>query len=350
MYKGGKSMFNFLYAILAFFFSVSSFFTVLFGNNLCTLMVTCNEERGYVWECDIEDDSIAVLKSEKTGSTLQTFVLEGIAEGQTEVTLTNQRGETTQCIIYSSPEINPYNGETEFYQIYVLYDFGTYIGYDEGITLTAEAPVEGGYWSMGLSDYEPALASEPETVNGTCTFDVINVSMTEEKYATLFTYYDKDGNPLETQFKAYTLKTDGTISYADESRLAKVELPADFSRLEVWRIAEDSDENNTAEIINIYLTSDTYGNVYIPEDFTSLDITSILEELYGKLPVDGTSTVVIEALREGTAEFKLEKVDMYPLVETEGGFEIYLDRCEVIETVTVAVTVDADLNITYEIK
>ena len=343
-------MFNFLYAILAFFFSVSSFFTVLFGNNLCTLMVTCNEERGYVWECDIEDDSIAVVKSEKTGSTIQTFVLEGISEGQTEVTLTNKKGETTQCIIYSTAEINPYNGKTEFYQIYVLYDFGTYIGYDEGITLTAETPVEGGYWSMGLSDWEPELTSDPETVNGVCTFDVINTSMTDEKYATLFTYYDKDGNPLETQFKAYTLKKDGTISYIDESRLAKVELPADFSKLEMWRIAEDSTESNSAEIINIYLTADSFGSVYIPEDFVSSDMTELLKELIGAVPVDGTSTVVIEALREGTAEFRLEKVDMYPLVKGEDGYDIYLDRCEVIETVTVTVTVDADLNITYEIK
>ncbi|MBE6820603.1 MAG: hypothetical protein E7516_06095 [Ruminococcaceae bacterium] len=343
-------MFNFLYAILAFFFSISSFFTVLFGNNLCTLMVTCNEERGYVWECDIEDDSIAVVKSEKTGSTIQTFVLEGISEGQTEVTLTNKRGETTQCIIYSAAEINPYNGKTEFYQIYVLYDFGTYIGYDEGITLTAETPVEGGYWSMGLSDWEPALASDPQTINGVCTFDVINTSMTDEKYATLFTYYDKDGTPLETQFKAYTLKKDGTISYTDESRLAKVELPADFSKLEMWRVAEDNSESNAAEIINIYLTSDTYGSVYLPENIFSSDLTAIFEELLGKVPVDGTSTVVIEALKEGTAEFKLEKLDMYPIIADKDGFYIDMNRCEVIETVTVSVTVDADLNITYEIK
>lgn len=343
-------MFNFLSVIMAFFFSISSFFTVLFGNNLCTLMMVYNEDRGYVWECDIENDDIAIVKSEKASGSVQSFVIEGISEGKTEITMTNKKGETAECIIYSSGEYNPYNGELEYYQIYVLYDFGEYISYDEGITLTAETPVEGGYWSMGLSDYEPELVSEPETVNGVCTFDVINTSMENEKYATLFTYYDKDGNPLETKFLAYTLKTDGTISYTDESRLAKIELPADFSKLEMWTISEVNTENDAAEIINIYLTSDTYGNVYIPDDLFSADLSGLVTEMIGKVPVDGTSTVVVEALKEGTAEIKLEKVDMYPLVKTEDGYDIDLERCEVIDTATIAVTVDADLNITYEIK
>ena len=77
---------------------------------------------------------------------------------------------------------------------------------------------------------------------------------------------------------------------------------------------------------------------------------ALLNDIFGKIPVNGTDTVVIEALKEGTAEFTLEKVDMYPLVKTEDGYEIDLERYEVLETITIAVTVDADLNITYEIK
>ncbi len=343
-------MFNVLSAIMAFFFSISSFFTVLFGNNLCTLMMVYNEERGYVWECDIADDDIAVVKSEKAVGSVQSFVIEGISEGQTEITMTNQKGETSECIIYSSGEYNPYNGKLEYYQIYVLYDFGTYISYDEGITLTAESPVKGGYWGFGFGADAPEITCEPETVNGVCTFDVINPYLEDMKYGTLFTYYDKDGTPLENKFLAYTLKENGTIKYTDESRLTQIELPSDFSKLIFWTVTSDYTYDE-AEIINVYLSSDEYGNIYIPEDFESAEaLKMLIGDIFGKVPVNGTDTVVIEALKEGTAEFTLEKVDMYPLVKTEEGYEIDLERYEVLETITIAVTVDADLNLTYEIK
>lgn len=343
-------MFNFFSAIMAFFFSISSFFTVLSGSNLCTVMMTYNEDRGYVWECDIADDSIAAVKSERTSGSVQSFVIEGISEGRTAVTMTNKKGETAECIIDSVGEYNPYNGKLEYYYIYVAYDFGTYISYDEGITLTAENPVDGGYWGFGFGADEPEIVSEPETVNGVCTFDVINPFMEDVKYGTLFTYYDKDGNPLENKFLAYTLKEDGTIKYIDENRLAKIELPSDFSKLVFWNVSDDYEESEAAEILSIYITSDTYGSMYFPEDFSSESLKDILEEIIGKVPVNGTDTVVIEALKEGTAEFTLEKVDMYPLVKSEDGYELDMERYEVLETVTIAVTVDADLNITYEIK
>lgn len=343
-------MFNFFSAIMAFFFSISSFFTVLSGSNLCTVMMTYNEDRGYVWECDIADDSIAAVKKERISGSVQSFVIEGISEGRTAVTMTNKRGDTAECIIDSIGEYNPYNGKLEYYYIYVAYDFGTYISYDEGITLTAEAPVDGGYWGFGFGADEPEIVSEPETVNGVCTFDVINPFMEDVKYGTLFTYYDKDGNPLENKFLAYTLKEDGTIKYIDENRLAKIELPSDFSKLVFWNVSDDYEESEAAEILSIYITSDTYGSMYFPEDFSSEAIKDILEEIIGKVPVNGTDTVVIEALKEGTAEFTLEKVDMYPLVKSEDGYELDMERCEVLETVTISVTVDADLNITYEIK
>lgn len=336
--------------ILAFFFSISSFFTVLFGNNLCTLIMVYNEDRGYVWECDIADDSVAKIKSENAGGSVQSFVLEGISEGRTEVTMTNQRGETTECIIDSIAEYNPYNGDFEYYYIVVAYDFGTYISYDEGITLTAETPVEGGYWDFGFGADAPELVSEPETVNGVCTFDVINPYIEDVKYGTLFTYYDKDGNPLENKFLAYTLKEDGTIKYTDESRLTEIKLDSDFSKLVFWNVTSDYTYDE-AEIINIYTTSDTYGSLYFPEDLISTELAEMLTEAYlGKVPVGGTDTVVIEALKEGTAEFTLEKVDMYPIIKTEDGYVIDTERYEVLETITIAVTVDADLNLTYEIK
>ncbi len=336
--------------ILAFFFSISSFFTVLFGNNLCSLMMVYNEDRGYVWECDIADDSVAKIKSEKVSGSVQSFIVEGISEGRTEITMTNKRGETTECIIDSCAMNNPYSGEFEYYYIVVAYDFGKYISYDEGITLTAETPVDGGYWDFGFLADAPEVVSEPETANGVCTFDVINPYMEDMKYGTLFTYYDKDGTPLENKFLAYTLKEDGTIAYTDESRLTEIKLDSDFSKLVFWNVTSDyaADE---AEIINVYLSSEEYGNVYIPEDFQSAEIVEMLiGELFGKVPVNGTDTVVIEALKEGTAEFTLEKVDMYPIVKTEDGYEVNAERCEVLETITIVVTVDADLNLTYEIK
>lgn len=343
-------MFNIISAIMAFFFSISSFFTVLFGNNLCTLMMVYNEDRGYVWECDIADDDVAVVKSEKASGSVQSFVIEGISEGQTEITMTNKKGETAECIIYSSGEYNPYNGELEYYQIYVLYDFGEYISYDEGITLTAETPVEGGYWGFGFGADAPEITREPKTVNGVCTFDVINPYMEDMKYGTLFTYYDKDGTPLENKFLAYTLKENGTIKYTDESRLAKIELESDTSKCIFWNVTSDYTADE-AEIINIYSVSDEYGSFYIPEDYESAELLqTVLDSLVGKFPVNGTDTVVIEALKEGTAEFTLEKVDMYPLVKTEDGYTIDTERYEVLETITIVVTVDADLNITYEIK
>lgn len=342
-------MLNLLSAFLAFFISISSFFTVLFGNNLCKVTMVYNEDRGYVWECDIADESVVKLKSENKGRAAQTFVFEGISEGQTEITMTNKKGETAECILYSYPERNPYNGKLLYYQIYVLYDFGEYISYDEGITLTAETPVEGGYWDFGFGADAPETTCEPETVNGVCTFDVINPYMENIKYGTLFTYYDKDGTPLENKFLAYTLKENGTIEYIDENRLAKIELPSDFSKLIFWNVTSDY-AYDEAEIISIYLSSEEYGNIYIPEDYASAEMDALLNDIFGKIPVNGTDTVVIEALKEGTAEFTLEKVDMYPLVKTEDGYEIDLERYEVLETITIAVTVDADLNITYEIK
>ncbi len=337
-------------SILAFFFSISSFFTVLFGNNLCTISMVYNEDRGFVWECDIANDDVAVIKSENRLGSAQTFVIEGISEGVTEITVTNQRGETESCIIESIAEINPYNGKTEYYYIWILYDFGSYISYDEGITLTAESPVEGGYWGFGFGADEPELISEPVTVNGICTFDVINPYMDDVKYGTLFTYYDKDGNPLENKFIAYTLKEDGTIAYTDESRLTEIALDSDISKLIFWNIASDYTADE-AEIISIYSVSDEYGSLYIPEDFENAELVQdVIESLIGKIPVNGTETVVIEALKEGTAEFTLEKVDMYPLVKTENGYEIDTERYEVLETITIVVTVDADLNLTYEIR
>ena len=347
-------MFNFFSAIMAFFFSITSFFTVLSGSNLCTVMMVYNEDRGYVWECNIADESIAEVKSERARGSDQTFVIEGISEGRTEITMTNKRGETEECIIESIGEYNPYNGKLEFYYIYVIYNFGTYISYDEGITLTAETPVDGGYWGFGFGPDEPELASEPKTVNGTCTFDVINPFMEDVKYGSVFTYYDQNGTPLENKFLAYTLKKDGTIEYIDESRLTKIELPSDLSKLIFWTVADDYEESDAAEIISIYSTSDSYGTFYYPDDFSSGAtkelIDSLLEEVIGKVPVNGTDTVVIEALKEGSAEFTLEKVDMYPLVKTENGYEIDTERYEVLETITIVVTVDADLNLTYEIR
>lgn len=341
-------------AILAFFFSITSFFTVLLGDNLCTISMVYNEDRGLVWECDIADDSVAIVKSESARGSVQSFVIEGISEGRTEITMTNKDGDTTSCIVESIEQLNPYNGKHEYYFILVAYDFGTYISYDEGITLTAETPVDGGYWDFGFDADEPELkTSMPETVNGVCTFEVINPYMDDVKYGTLFTYYSADGTPLENKFVAYTLKADGTIEYINENRLTKIELPSDFSKLIFWNVTSDYSAEE-AEIISIYTTSENYGSMYFPEDFVSEEnrviIDQLVEEMLGKVPVGGTDTVVIEALKEGTAEFTLEKVDMYPLVKTDDGYEINTERYEVLETITIAVTVDADLNITYEIK
>lgn len=340
-------------SILAFFFSITSFFTVLFGNNLCTLTMIYNEDRGLVWECDIADDSVAVVKSESKGGSVQTFVIEGISEGRTEITATNADGDSTSCIIESVAQYNPYNGDFEYYYIEVAYNFGTYISYDEGITLTAQTPVEGGYWDFGFGADEPELKYEPETVDGVCEFEVINPYLEDMKYGTLFTYYAADGTPLENKFIAYVLDDDGTIDYIDENRLTKIELSSDFSKLIFWTVTSDYSAEE-AEIINVYTTSETYGSIYFPEDFTTTEsmgfLNQLIEEVLGKVPVNGTDTVVIEALKEGTAEFTLEKVDMYPIVKTDDGYTIDLEKYEVLETITIVVTVDADLNLTYEIK
>ncbi len=343
-------MFSIFSMILAFFFSITSFFTVMSGGNLGSIILDYDAANGNVWECEIADESVAVLKDEKTFGSLQTFTIEGVGEGTTTVTATNKNGDVLECIMGSYPEVNPYNGKTEYYQMYVLYDFGEFISYDEGITLTAETPVDGGYWDFGYAGYVE-LKSEPETVNGVCTFDVINTTLEDEKYGILFTYYSADGTPLENQFKAFTLTADGEIVYTPENRLAKIELPSDWSKLIAWELSPASIDSETAEIISIYPASDSYGSLYIPEDYPSAEVLKeLVDMLVGKIPEGGNDVVVIEALKEGTARFTLEKVDRYPIVETEDGYEINTEKCKILETVTVEVTVDADLNISYEIK
>lgn len=344
-------MLSLLSMFLAFFFSISSFFTVMTGENLEKLYLDYNPANGIVWECEIENEDVAIIKEEKTSRNEQCFTIEGIGEGITTVTATNQNGETLECIIESYAEINPYNGKFEYYQVYILYDFGDYISYDEGITLTVENPVEGGFWALStFSDYVE-VKTTPETINGVCTFDVINTWLDDEKYAVLFTYYSPDGTPLENQFKAFTLTKDGEIVYTPENRLAKIELPSDFSKLITWTLSPASVDSQTAEIISIYPMSDTYGSLYFPENYESADvIIQILDVLLGKVPVGGNDVIVIEALKEGTARFTLEKVNMYPIVETEDGYIVDTERYEILETAIVEVTVDADLNISYEIK
>lgn len=342
-------MLNIFSMIMAFFFSLTAFFTVLSGDNLGSIILDYDPENGIEWECEVEDESIAVIVDENTLGSLQTFTLEGISEGRTEVTVTNKNGETLEGIFESVAEVNPYNGKIEYYQMYVAYGFGEYIAYDEGITLTAEAPVEGGYWDFGFADYVETK-SEPVTVNGICTFDVINTTLEDEKHAVEFIYYAADGTPLEHRFKAFTLTADGEIVYTDENRLAKIELPSDFSKLIYWELSPASLDSESAEIISIYPVSDVYGSLYLPENLSSDEYAQLLEELLGKIPVGGNDVVVIEALKEGTAKFTLEKVDVYPIVETADGYTVNTERREILETVTVEVTVDADLNISYEIK
>lgn len=343
-------MFGLFSMIMAFFFSLTSFFTVLGGDNLGSVVMDYDPANGIVWECDIDNKSIAVVAGEKTLGSLQTFTLEGISEGRTAVTVTNENGESYEGIFDSTAVINPYNGKLEYYQMTVAYGFGEYISYDDGITLTAETPVEGGYWDFGLG-YYIELKSDPETVNGVCAFDVINTTLEDEKHGILFTYYSADGTPLENQFKSFTLSADGKIVYTPESRLAKIELPSDMSKLITWSVSPASLDSESAEIISIYSVSDTYGSVYVPEDYPSAEtLEELLDTILGKLPVGGNDVIVIEALKEGTAKFTLEKVDMYPVVKTEDGYTVNTERREILETVNVEVTVDADLNISYEIK
>lgn len=344
-------MFGFFSMIMAFFFSLTSFFTVLAGDNLDTIVLDYDPANGDVWECKIDDESVAVITEEDIFGSLQTFTVEGISEGRTTATATNKNGETLECILESYAEINPYNGKIEYYNVYILYDFGEYISYGDGITLTAETPVEGGYWDFSTYSDIIELKNYPETENGVCSFDVINTTLEDEKYAALFTYYSADGTPLENQFKAFTLTAEGEIVYTPENRLAKIELPSDFSKLITWTISPASLDSETAEIISIYPESDTYGNVYVPEDYPSAEtLAELLGMLIGKVPVGGNDVIIIEALKEGTAKFTLEKVDMYPIVKTDEGYTVTTERREILETVTVEVTVDADLNISYEIK
>ena len=346
--QGGIKMFSLFSMIMAFFFSLTSFFTVLGGDNLGSVVMDYDPANGIDWECTVENEKVAVIKGEKTLGSLQTFTLEGISEGRTEVTVTNKNGESLEGIFDSYAVINPYNGKLEYYQMTVAYGFGEYISYDEGITLTAENPVEGGYWGYGFADYVETK-SEPVTVNGVCAFDVINTTLEDEKYAVEFIYYSADGTPLEHQFKAFTLTAEGEIVYTDENRLAKIELPSDFSKLIYWELSPASLDSESAEIISIYPVSDVYGSLYLPEDLNADEYAQLLEEILGKIPVGGNDVVVIEALKEGTAKFTLEKVDVYPIVETEDGIEV-VEKREILETVVVEVTVDADLNISYEIK
>ncbi len=338
--------------ILAFFFSLTSFFTVLTGGNLDEMHLDYDPASGNVWECEIADKDIAVITDEKIFGDTQSFTVEGVGEGRTIATATNQNGETLECILESYAEINPYNGKIEYYDIYVLYDFGEFISYSEGITLTAQTPVEGGYWDFSIySDYVE-LKTPPETENGVCTFDVINTTLEDEKYAVLFTYYSPNGTPLENQFKAFTLTKEGEVVYTPENRLAKIELPSDFSKLTTWTLSPASVDSETAEIISIYPVSDKYGSIYIPEDYPSAEtLEELLSLLLGdNMPIGGNDVVVIEALKEGTAKFTLEKVDMYPIVKTDDGYIVTTERREIIDTAIVEVTVDADLNISYEIR
>lgn len=343
-------MLNFFSVIMAFFFSVSSFFTVLSGDNLGKIVMDYDPSSGEVWECKVENENVAVLTDEIILGSRQTFTLRGISSGRTAVTLTNENGKSVEGIFESNAVVNPYNGKTEYYHMVVLYNLEKYISYDEGITLTAENPVEGGYWVTDTS--APELRTwPPEAENGVCTFDVINTSLKDENYAVFYTYMSPDGTPLETQFKAYTLTADGEIVYTDENRLAKIELPSDRSKLIGWELSPASVDSETAEIVNIYPVSATYGSIYMPEDYPSAEeVKELFEEIYGKMPVGGNDVIVIEALKEGTATFTLEKVDRYPIVETEDGYEINAERYEILETLKVEVTVDADLNISYEIR
>ena len=342
-------MLSFLSIILAFFFSLTSFFTVMTGGNLGGLVLEYDPASGNVWECEIADEDVAVIVGESTLGALQTFSVEGISEGRTLATATNRNGETLECIFDSVAEINPYSGAVEYYKIILAYDFGSFISYDEGITLTAKNPVDGGYWDFGFSS-SAELRTEPVTVNGVCKFDVINTTLEDEKHAVHFTYYAPDGTPLEHEIKVYTLTADGKIVYTPENRLAKIELPSYFSKLISWNPSPASLPPECAEIAAVYYISDKYGSFYLPEEVYSEETLQEIDEMLGMLPVEGTDIFVIEAVKEGTARFTLEKVNMHPIIITDDGYTIKENRYEILETVIVEVTVDSDLNISYEIK
>lgn len=339
--------------ILAFFFSITSFFTVTTGGHRDEFSVDYNEASGLVWECDIQNDDIAFVYNESSKGNTQKFTFEATGEGRTYAVLTAENGETKEVILDCYEEINPYNGKHAYYVVYISYSSDEFINYEENITLTPETPVEGAYWDYTTNFME--LKSDPETVKGVCEFDVINSYGEDMKCDTLFIYYAEDGTPLEMYFQVFTLTTDGEIVYAPEESIAIIDLPSDTSKYVGWIFSGDEGftGDGVVRICGSYVHSDTYGNFYIPE-YIEEDIRDIalqlLDRLLGKVPVEGYDSIVLEAIGEGTTEFKLSKVDMCPFVKTADGYEIITDRCEVIETVTVVVTVDADLNISYEIK
>lgn len=344
---------NIFSGILAFFFSITSFFTVATGGHRADFAVEYDEASGLVWECDIQNDDLAFVYKESARGNTQKFTFEATGEGRTYAVLTAENGETTEVILDCYEQINPYNGKHAYYMVYVTYSSDEYIDYEENITLTAETPVEGGYWDYISNGME--IKSDAETVNGVCEFDVINPYDEDFKCDTLFTYYAEDGTPLELRFEVFTLNTDGSIVYAPDESIAIVELPSDTSKFIFWQLPDSTEfsGDGVVRICGNYSHSDTYGRFYIP-DFVDAEtkalIDMLMDQLIGKVPVGGYDAVVLEAIGEGTTEFKLTKVDVNPIVQTSDGYSVIPDRCEVLETVTVVVTVDADKNISYEIK
>lgn len=344
---------NFFSGILAFFFSITSFFTVATGGHRADYEVDYNEASGLVWECDIQNDSLAFVYKESVRGDSQKFTFEATGEGRTYAVLTAENGETKEIIIDCFEQINPYNGKHAYYMAYISYSSDEYINYEENITMTPETPVEGGYWDYATNFMQ--VKSDPKTVKGVCEYDVINPYNEDLKCDALFTYYAEDGTPLEMYFSVFTLTLDGKIVYVPEESIAIIELPSDNSKFICWLLPDETDFSGD-DIIRIcanYSHSDTYGSFYIPE-YVDADlresVTLLMEQLLGKVPVGGYDNIVLEAIGEGTTEFKLTKVDMNPIVQTSEGYDVVFDRCEVLETVTVVVTVDADLNISYEIK
>lgn len=339
--------------ILAFFFSITSFFTVATGGHRADFSVEYDEASGFVWECDIQNDNLAFVYKESARGNSQKFTFEATGEGRTYAVLTAENGETKEVVIDCYEEINPYNGKHAYYTAYVTYSSDDYIDYEENITMTPETPVEGGYWDYSTNFME--VKSDPKTVKGVCEYDVINPYGEDLKCDALFTYYSEDGTPLEMYFQVFTLTTDGKIIYAPEESIAIIDLPSDTSKFIFWELPDLSEFNgdDVVRICGSYSHSDTYGSFYIPE-YVDADVREtvkmLMEQLFNKVPVGGYDSIVLEAIGEGTTEFKLTKVDMNPIVQTTDGYGIVLDRCEILETVTVVVTVDADLNISYEIK
>ncbi len=344
---------NIFSGILAFFFSITSFFTVTTGGHRADFAVDYDEATGLVWECDIQNDNIAFVYKENTRGKTQTFTFEATGEGRTYAVLTAENGETKEVIIDCYDQINPYNGKHVYYQALVYCSSDEFIDYEENITMTPETPVEGAYWIYSTNFME--VKSDSVTKMGICEYDVINTYGEDIKCDTLFTYVAEDGTPLEMYFQVFTLTADGKIIYAPEESIAIIDLPSDTSKYVGWIFSGDDGYTGDGiiRICGSYVHSDTYGSFYIP-DYIDENIRDsvivMLDYLLGKVPVEGHDSIVLEAIAEGTTEFKLSKVDMCPFVKTADGYEIVVDRCEVLETVTVVVTVDKDLNISYEIK